>query len=231
MNWTYIISGCVVELGLLTLVYNLAARRSDAHNKWLKDQLEAAKSNAPDVLIKTLSERRIAMEGELQRLLQERDYNKVEVKVLQAKIDKTRRIQKELNSVLEEYRTRYEDLKRKIDICPYCGAGLVELKDVYEGDWSGAHRKYQCGYTILDGEMVFYCPSDPNYPKFEEFELTLQPRIVGGGYTIYMTPKIRKHGMIEEKSSFGRTEDEAIQNLKEDYYRNPAILNNDNPAF
>lgn len=225
MFWTYLIGGAAVEIALLTLVYNLAGRRSDAHNKWLKDQLEAAKANAPDVLIKTLSERTVAMEEELQRLLKDRDYNKAEVKALQAKIDHTRRIQKELQLVVEEYQRRYENLRHKVDVCPYCEAGLVELRDIHDEDWTGSHRKYDCGFTMLDGDTILMCPHDPTYPKFEQLEFKTEYdeerkrwtcRYSDGTMKTWRLPMTVTHGKTEREATYllqicheGRLDNEA----------------------
>jgi len=78
------------------------------------------------------------------------------------------------------------------------------LKDIHEDDWISSQRKYACGFTELDGEMLLTAPQAPTI-QFEEYDLTFQPKIIGGGYTIYITPKIRKTGMIEVKTSFGMT--------------------------
>ena len=67
-----------------------------------------------------------------------------------------------------------QELRAKVDLCPYCEAKLVELKDVTEDDWTGGHRKYECGFTQLDSDTVFLCPHDPAYPKFDQLKLVTE---------------------------------------------------------
>lgn len=54
MNWTYVITGAAAEIALLTFVYHLTSRRSDAtiktleaHKDWLEKQLDEAKEKRP----------------------------------------------------------------------------------------------------------------------------------------------------------------------------------------
>lgn len=96
------------------------------------------------------------------------------IKDKEGELAKTKEFLTELEKAIKEYQERYEDLRSKTDLCPYCEAMLVELKDVREGDWVGSYRKYACGYTDLDGDRVYFCPSDPEYPPLEEFQIWLQ---------------------------------------------------------
>jgi hypothetical protein len=239
MNWTYIIGGVAAGVGLLTLVYNLTARRSDAtikaletHNKWLREQLDLAKETSPDILVKTLSERGKILEEEVKRLSLDRETNQAEIKKKEAEIEHNKNIAKQINAVMQEFKNRYNELKEKVDVCPYCDAGLVELKDVNDEDWTGSLRSYACGYAILDGDMIFYCPSDPEYPLLDEFDIQYQERIMRDGWTATTFPKTAKAKMVKSISVFGRTKGEAQSNLTEVYYQNPAKrIDEHNPIF
>lgn len=247
MNWTYlIIAGSGVTVALLALIFQLRIRHKDVivrgkdatietlteKNKWLEKQLDLAKENSPDILVKTLSERKTLLEEEVERLALDRETNQAEIKKKQEEIEHNRKIANQIMEVMQEFRKRYNELKEKVDVCPYCDAGLVELKDVHEEDWVGSHRKYACGYTILDGERIYFCPSDPEYPNFdEEFEVEYQGRIMNDGWTCYFFPKTEKARMVEQIKAFGKTQESALQNLKEGYYRNPAKTETDSPTF
>jgi uncharacterized protein with PIN domain len=201
-------------------------------NTWLKEQVDQAKDNAPDILVKTLSENRTILETELKRLSKDRETNRAEIKNKEAELIKTKDFLTQLQKAIDEFREKYDELRDKVDLCPYCEAGLVELKDVHEEDWVGSHRKYACGYTILDGERIYFCPSDPEYPNFEdEFEVEYQGRIMGDGWTCYFFPKTAKARMVEQIKAFGKTQESALQNLKEEYYRNPSKTETDSPTF
>jgi rubrerythrin len=232
MNWTYILGGIAAEIGLLTLVYNLTASRFKTHNKWLREQLDLAKENSSDNLVKIFSDRAKMLEEEATRLRLDRENNQAEIKKKEAERDHNRKVALQIKEVMEEVKRRYDELKKKVDVCPYCEAGLVELKDIHDEDWTGSHRKYECGYTILDGDRIFFCPSDPEYPNFDdEFEIEYQGRIIGGGWTAYSFPKTAKARMVEQIAAFGKTQESALQNLKEEYYRNPSKTETDVPAF
>ena len=168
----------------------------------------------------------------MRRLALDRETNETEIQEKEAEIEHNKKIAGQINEVMQEFRKRYNELKKKVDVCPYCDAGLIELKDVHDGDWTGSHRKYDCGYTILDGERVYFCPSDPEYPNFDdEFEVEYQGRIMNDGWTCYFFPKTAKARMVEQITAFGKTQESALQNLKEEYYRNPAKTETDVPTF
>jgi hypothetical protein len=229
MNWGYIISGVIAEVGLLTLVYNLTARRSDAtikaleaHNKWLENQLREAKEKAPDFLVKTLSERASAQEAELKRLSTDRQADKEVIAEKEAELRKTKDLLSELKKAVDDFQEKYDELRSKTDLCPYCEAMTVELKEIREGNWVGSYQRYACGYTIQDGDQVYFCPSAPEYPSFDELKIWLQQDVLGSGWTATFEPRTEKARMIEPFSAHGATKEEATQNLRAAYYQNPA---------
>lgn len=245
MNWSYIIiAGATGIIGLLTFLYTVLIGRKNTtiealketnetlkeKNTWLQEQIDLAKATSGDILTESLGKRISLLESELTRLSKDYETNKELIAVKEKELAETTELFAEVGKELGKLSGTYQELKTKY-LCPTCEASLVELKDIHEIDWIGSQRKYACGFTELDGETVYYCPADPAYPRFEEFELTLQKRIVGGGYTIYMSPKTDNARMVEPKTSFGMTKEEAVENLKEEHYRNPAILDNEHPPF
>lgn len=244
-NWSYIIIGGVTAVILFfTFLYTVLIGRKNTvietlkesnetlkeKNKWLQEQLDLAKATTGDVLVDRLAKRSAHLESELEKLSTDFEANKELITVKEKELAETSDLWAQVGKELGRLNGQYGDLKRKY-LCPTCEASLVELKDIHEGNWTGSQRSYECGFSELDGEMVTYCPADQNYPKFEEYELTVQKHIIGEGYTVYMHPKVHRPGMLHEKSSMGRTREDAINNLKEDYYRNPAFSQNENPPF
>ena len=233
------VASIILFVSSLFVLYRLLVKQKDAtiellreRLNWVDQQLQIAKENSPDILVKTLSERGKILEEEVKRLALDRETNQAEIQEKEEEIEHIRKVAIEIKEVMQEIKRRYDELKKKIDVCPYCESSLIELKDVHDANWTGSHRKYDCGYTILDGERVYFCPSDPEYPDFEdEFEVEYQGRIIGDGWTCYFVPKTEKARMVEQIKAFGKTRESALQNLKEEYYRNPAKTETGVPAF
>jgi hypothetical protein len=83
-------------------------------------------------------------------------------------------------------------------LCPYCGAGL------------GSFGVFACGYPEKP------CPSDPEFPKLEDFELKLRQDSYGEWICEAKgkTPNARRVGLGSQP---GRTEDEARQRVIDRY--------------
>jgi hypothetical protein len=76
----------------------------------------------------------------------DRDAYQAEIKKKQAEIEHNKRVGQQLHEVKQEFQRRYTELKKKVDVCPYCEASLVELKDYVEEDYIGSLRRYDCGF-------------------------------------------------------------------------------------
>jgi hypothetical protein len=209
MNWAYILSAIGLEIALLTLVYNLTASRFKTHNKWLREQLDLAKENSSDNLVKVFSERAKMLEEEVKRLALDRESNQAEIKEKEGEIEHNKKIAAQIKAVAEEVKSRYDELKKKVDVCPYCEAALVELKDIHDEDWTGSHRKYDCGFTMLDGDTILLCPHDPMYPKFEQLKLKTEYDEERKRWTCRYSDTTMKTWRLPMTVTHGKTEREA----------------------
>lgn len=206
---------------------NLTARRSDAtikaleaDNKWLKEQLDQAKTQAPDILVKSLADRGKVLEEELKRLVSDRENNQVEIKNKEAEIEKNKAIQAELQKLIQKLQT-------KVDVCPFCDANLKTKMYLEPGaPLIGTEREYYCGYRVIsdntgreEDEKVGFCPSDPDYPEIEEFRIEYQRHIMEPHEWFFsLWPKsnnARDARVFEIKAA---TESEALENLRKRYY-------------
>ena len=58
--------------------------------------------------------------------------------------------------------------------CPFCGSDIVEQQGVpldTEHKHFGLLRSYECGFVELDGGVHRPCPNDPQFPKFEDYDI------------------------------------------------------------
>ncbi len=140
-------------------------------------------------------------------------------------------LQEELERVKEEL-AELEGVKQELAEfqCPFCGSPLIETARVEHEYGDDLRRIFECGYED-DGHRP--CPSDPKFPKFEEYELEvehhpkegyLQSVTTLGGQHYYpwrceafpITPMAHRVGLI---SALGNTEEEARQNARKEYER------------
>jgi hypothetical protein len=101
--------------------------------------------------------------------------------------------------------------------CPYCGAGLSSAGPVeLDEHTDGYFQVFTCGYSCGDGYEERLCPSDPKFPKLEDFELKVHLDKYGEWicHPISKTPNARKVGLGSQP---GRTEEEAKQRVIDRY--------------
>jgi hypothetical protein len=112
------------------------------------------------------------------------------------------------NMKLKEEAERFQELYAD-SRCPTCSAPLVHL-----GEWEHEYgseevREYRCGLTVgaPNGDIV--CTSDPNFPKFEDFELIT--KFDGETWICYakQSPGNHYRGSIYLSPTHGKTEEEA----------------------
>jgi hypothetical protein len=206
MNWAYIIiGGAAAEISLLMLIYHLTARRSDgaikaleSHNKWLKEQLEQANDNAPDIVVERQKRRVEQYREELEQLSKDYEANTI---LIQQKERDLEHAQK-LLSELEYYREQFG--------CPYCGAELTIL-----GGGEEDLRVFACGYVTGLAENP--CPYDPEFPKLEEYELQTKYDQNQGLWFCFPKEKTKNAKKLSLDNRFGKTEEEAKQRVVEEY--------------
>lgn len=93
----------------------------------------------------------------------------------------------ELQHELERSKKELKDAQKQLSEyqCPICEAPLsnrVEAPaDPGEKYW-GTRETYDCGYQNFDGQTERPCPSDPNFPTFESYNLNthLKSHIISG---------------------------------------------------
>jgi len=108
--------------------------------------------------------------------------------------------------------------------CPQCGSLLTSSVDApldeNEKHWD-AIRTFECGYTEHGSTPLQLCPSDPNFPKLEDFELRCNE--AGAGFaTSWMCeahPKDNVSRKLRLYHTFGRTREEAEAEMKQQYER------------
>lgn len=221
MNWSYIIvGGAAALIGLETLLYTLFIGRKNAtietlteKNRWLKDQLEQLKGNSPDALVEKLAKRISIQEAELERLSKDYETNESLIKAKEEELQRTKELQAQLESEIERHLKEYSELEDKVDICPYCGAELIELTYIEAEADSGTLRNYACGYSEIDGRLRHLCPADEDYPELTEFKMWLQKSIIGDEWFCTLEPLTQKARLVSTKEVSGKTEKEAQQNM------------------
>ncbi len=126
----------------------------------LKDQLSEARNSTPDVLAQSLSGRVKLLEGELERLSQDKDANQDLVHKKEEELRATRQTAEELKKQVSLARELLNDF-----LCPQCGAPLStreyhsELVEFQgrELDVDHDYSEYECGYSTMDGKPQSPC--------------------------------------------------------------------------
>ncbi len=106
--------------------------------------------------------------------------------------------------------------------CPFCKSplssrGSVELSE----DDSGTFEAFECGYSHIDGEMKQPCPSDPKFPRLDDYEFAYR-ELVGDSHWKWeciATGKTNEARQLFLNRGLGRTKEEARQNVEEWYWR------------
>jgi hypothetical protein len=187
-------------------------------NEWLNAQLELSKEYKPDILLERKEKRLQLMEAELIKLSE--DYEKNATLIAQK--------EEQIKALLGEI----DVLKAQIDICPFCGAPLQTLGYLEPGTpHLGTLREYYCGYKVIEDsygetEKAIFCPSDPEYPSLDEFDIFLQQSIIKSDeWFCFISAKTEKATHVKPLEVTGRTEEEALENLKKRYYSKYPFLN------
>lgn len=114
----------------------------------------------------------------------------------------------------ELYATR-DDLSRYR--CPHCNSELVASGGYPIDEHNdGYYEHFSCGFGLRDGQVESLCPKDPNFPKFEDFELQMH-QSKSGEWICWPKPKTRYAGLIGLSSTPGRTQEEAQRRVKAHY--------------
>jgi hypothetical protein len=134
------------------------------------------------------------------------------VEQLKNSLSETEECLTEVEGELAEYR------------CTWCRAPLSETiqipLDEEQRDW-GIREVYACGLDMVDKFVQQPCPSDPKFPKLEDFELCFKENSSETlfKWTCYAKPKTKYAQKLRLMREVGRTKQEAQQSLAAQYER------------
>jgi hypothetical protein len=129
---------------------------------------------------------------------------------LRAEIAKLREEVDSVNELYGDYR------------CPTCSAPLVDI-----GHWDHEYgsedvKKYACGMTVGAPNGDTPCTQSPEFPKFEDFTLTTKQDSSGWWCFALAQPRSKFGGTIMLSNAHGKTEQEAMDAVREAYLRRAA---------
>jgi hypothetical protein len=145
--------------------------------------------------------------GELERLA-----SGAAIKDLQEEIERTR----EELEVVKEQLAQYT--------CPYCGSALdgrIDAPADPEEDCWDVRESFECGFRTFAGFVERPCPSDPRFPKFEEYELHFRQsaeerQLKWQCYAVGTTDMSRR---LDLPTGYGETKEGAEAYVREAYQR------------
>lgn len=170
-----------------------------------KVALDTAGLSAQDIAIKLLREIRPDLYSKHPRTELKHLASGMAIQELQAELDAAR-------EELSEYR------------CPYCNSPLAVRIDAptdpNERDWD-TREVFECGFRRFAGFTERPCPADPQFPAFADFEVRFshEPAESYWKWSCYAVGKTPMAKMLGLERALGRTKEEALQKLKEQYHR------------
>jgi hypothetical protein len=133
-----------------------------------------------------------------------------------------RDLEREIKKVREELETARHELSQFK--CPFCSAPVIE--QIYKGSFDpepddGLHESFACGFKTIDGRVDRPCPSDPQFPKFQEFDLGFLEGTKDSiwKWMCYAKPRTRMAWLLRLSPMHGRTQEEAKASLLKEYQR------------
>ena len=134
----------------------------------------------------------------------------------------TLELQHEIERMRDELEATHEELSEFQ--CPYCQAPLAERisapADPSQDHWD-LREIYACGYQSFGGYIESPCPSDPNFPKFEEYDLQFhyKPEESHFKWQCLALPKTDMARRLSLSLGIGSTKEEAESFVHEKYKR------------
>lgn len=131
---------------------------------------------------------------------------------------------------LSDLQQEFDRIKEELSEyqCRYCQAALqisLEVPLDEENKHWGIRKEFACGYKILEGLLCIQierlCPSDPRFPKFDEYELHFfnNPNEPYWKWLCSAVAKTDMARLFELSSSHGQTKEESEINMRENYQR------------
>jgi len=108
--------------------------------------------------------------------------------------------------------------------CPFCHAPLVERGGEsigHLGDHYGLHEVFECGHHAFDGYTERPCPSDPKFPRFDDYELQFHENAseIQYPWLCLALPKTDMARRLLLKPGYGHTKEDAERQLQDRYSR------------
>ncbi len=131
-------------------------------------------------------------------------------------------LQNEIERMRNELEAAHEELSEFK--CPYCQAPVVERisspADPNQDHWD-LREIYFCGYQSFGGCIESPCPSDPKFPKFEEYDLQFhhEPDEPHFKWQCQAHPKTEMARRLSLSFSMGSTQEKAENKIREEYKR------------
>jgi hypothetical protein len=104
--------------------------------------------------------------------------------------------------------------------CPYCNTALEESQLVTYETYCATYKSFRCGYAEIDGETKRPCPSDPEFPTLEDYNIQCEKRPhdePNSRWTCMAFPQTTMAKLLHLGTGYGRTEDEARRWIKSRY--------------
>lgn len=199
---------------VLPVWHGVTEEQVSAFNPALADKvaINTADLSAQDIAIKLLFEVRPDLYVKHPRAKLADIASGIALKDLQHEIDTAQKALEEAQEELAEYR------------CPYCGAPLsTRLEAPADPDEKqlDTREEFACGYRTFGGYVERPCPSDPKFPKFEEYELQYyhDPKEFHWSWQCYAVGKTEMARRLSLSPGSGRTREEAETGVHECYDR------------
>lgn len=177
-----------------------------------KVALNTENLTAQDVAIQILRAVRPDLYAQHPRAELARIASGVALRELEEEIDRARDELDAVKEELAEYR------------CPFCGAPLLSRLDAPadpdQKHWD-VREVFECGYQAFGGSVERPCPSDPRFPKFDEYELHSH-HIPDEQYWPWQCIANGRSDMarrLQLEPSYGKTREEAEAKIRENYER------------
>ncbi len=132
----------------------------------------------------------------------------------------------DLQAEIEELREQVAEYQ-----CTYCGAMLSTQIDApvddADKDWDRVET-YECGFQTFAGMIKHPCPSDQNFPKFDDYELMIDhtEEISGKDWHCHARPKTEMARKVRLEAVHGKSEEEVKKKMEATYlYRAGRMTN------
>ena len=109
--------------------------------------------------------------------------------------------------------------------CPFCHSPIIQRIDAPADpealDCWDTREIFECGYQIFGGQVEHPCPSDPNFPKFEDYELKFVNNSDENNpeWICFAHGKTKMAKIMDLSFGTGKSKQEAEQVVRENYDR------------